>query len=370
MAQFTGRGSGLMEAGTQLETLYQGKQEQQRLRDMADSNMATAAQEREKGALELQAYQEQRAQEQEDAAEAKKAEELLAVAGENAGREAVGNDYQTHLKRSALTNLEAGKEMLKYDYAKGMELIKKGHALEQEMHTAKFEGLQRNLVKNQLAAEAFAYVTDQASLDVALKDVASMGMPVPPKYQKWGVETKQWIQRKAIAAETTKTRIGAEKVIAETAKAQAEAAAKTAEAKTKVGAKDREEKLKRAKLFDKPLNKQQMKADKEYTEVLDEQSDVFKGLDKSVKNVVVRDIRAKALQLRREDPNLELDEVEATKLATQEVLSNLQQSGSWYSDNVYNAGIETTGETKEAPIRMIKGVEYVKAPGGWKRKGS
>jgi len=352
MANFTGRGSGLLDAATKLESLHQGKQEQSRLDMMAASRMQNDEQSRKQSELELQAFQEDRARKNEEYATEQRTKGLLKTANEFANKEVVGDDYQSHLKRTALTQIDAGRELMKTDYKAGLALVKQGQAAQQEMTVARQERFKQKLVKNELAAHSFMSVVDQESLEVAMDDAAKLGIVIPPKYQKFNAETKSWLDRKVNASKAFTAKMKTENLIADTENKKAQAQDKRIAAKAKATKNSLDEQLKRSKM--KPDGKgsaASMKADKQEASVIAEQNEAFADLSKTAQQVAVRDINTRALEYFRKGT----DYVEAKQKATQEIHGKIKEDDSLVSSLPFMGGSEyestATGDTTSGSVK-------------------
>lgn len=108
------------------------------------------------------------------------------VADQNSANTALAQQY-----------FNVGKRLMGIDPKKGMDFMKEGDRLQhqgvqEQLTTAKLQE-----VKEEHMREVASQVTDQQSLDEAIKEFSKNGAIIPQRFRQWNEQTKAWLYNKA-----------------------------------------------------------------------------------------------------------------------------------------------------------------------------
>lgn len=302
-----------------------------------------------------------------DAANANRQEkDILAEVFKKSAADLNITDSLTSQSRLADKFQEAGTQVLSANPKGGMELIKQASELRLRVQNAATEQAQAGILQDKLLASRAAQVYDQDSLDSYVKDLAKAGRVIPQKYQVWSPETESWMKRQEMlgvtayqqkqlelstARERNQERLTDIRMEAEKQKTIYENA-KEARLRDRQVSQERIAGIKSANVF-------KLRGDKDRAtevgilETMDTEG-LFKKADSGLKNSAADDVRFRAAKIYADsltnlDPENQVSQEEALRIARESVLEEMKRDGS--SWNPF-AGVTRDAGSKEpkAPV--------------------
>lgn len=254
-------------------------------------------------------------------------------------------DSLTSQSRLADKFQEAGTQVLSSNPKSGMELIKQASDLRSRVQNAAIEQAQAGVLQDKLLAGRAAQVYDQESLDGYVKDLAKAGRVIPQKYQVWSPETESWMKRQEMLGVTAYQQKQLELSTARE-KNQERLADIRAEAEKQ---KTIYENSKEARLRDRQISQERiagvkasntfkLRGEKDRAvevgalESMDTEG-LFKKADPGIKNSAADDVRFRAAKIYADsltnlDPDNQLSQEDALRIARESVLGEMKRDGS------------------------------------------
>jgi hypothetical protein len=298
--------------------------------------------------------------------ENRQSKDILAQVFKKSAADLSVTDSLTSQSRLADKFQEAGTQVLSSNPKSGMELIKQASDLRARVQNAAIEQAQAGVLQDKLLAGRAAQVYDQESLDGYVKDLAKAGRVIPQKYQVWSPETESWMKKQEMLGVTAYQQKQLELSTARE-KNQERLADIRAEAEKQ---KTIYENSKEARLRDRQVSQERiagiksanvfkLRGDKDRAvevgalESMDTEG-LFKKADPGIKNSAADDVRFRATKIYADsltnlDPDNQLSQEDALRLARESVLGEMKKDGS--SWNPF-AGVTRDAGSKEpkAPV--------------------
>jgi len=293
--------------------------------------------------------------------ENRQSKDILAQVFRKSAADLSVTDSLTSQSRLADKFQEAGTQVLSSNPKSGMELIKQASDLRARVQNAAIEQAQAGVLQDKLLAGRAAQVYDQESLDGYVKDLAKAGRVIPQKYQVWSPETESWMKKQEMLGVTAYQQKQLELSTARE-KNQERLADIRAEAEKQ---KTIYENSKEARLRDRQVSQERiagikaantfkLRGEKDrITEVgaleaMDTEG-LFKSADPKIKNAAADDVRFRATKIYADsltnlDPENQLSQEEALRIARESVIGEMRKDGPWW--NLF-AGVTRDAGSKE-----------------------
>jgi len=293
--------------------------------------------------------------------ENRQSKDILAQVFRKSAADLSVTDSLTSQSRLADKFQEAGTQVLSSNPKSGMELIKQASDLRSRVQNAAIEQAQAGVLQDKLLAGRAAQVYDQESLDGYVKDLAKAGRVIPQKYQVWSPETESWMKKQEMLGVTAYQQKQLELSTARE-KNQERLADIRAEAEKQ---KTIYENSKEARLRDRQVSQERiagikaantfkLRGEKDrITEVgaleaMDTEG-LFKSADPKIKNAAADDVRFRATKIYADsltnlDPENQLSQEEALRIARESVIGEMRKDGPWW--NLF-AGVTRDAGSKE-----------------------
>lgn len=277
--------------------------------------------------------------------ENRQSKDILAQVFKKSAADLSVTDSLTSQSRLADKFQEAGTQVLSLNPKSGMELIKQASELRLRVQNAATEQAQAGILQDKLLASRAAQVYDQDSLDSYVKDLAKAGRVIPQKYQVWSPETESWMKRQEMlgvtayqqkqlelstARERNQERLTDIRMEAEKQKTIYENA-KEARLRDRQVSQERVAGIKSANVF-KLRGEKDMATEVGALETLDTEG-LFTKADPKLKNTAAMDVRARAAKIYADslstlDPDNQVSQEEALRIARESVLEEMRRDGS------------------------------------------
>lgn len=337
MAQFTGYYSGLKE-GVDTLSLQRARQEEANLRVL------------------------QRRVAEQEFSDRQKSKRILSDAYSANSYANKADSLEDYTNQIASQTEQAAKQVMAYDPQTGMTLLKQSQEERKNAFTAASNSLEIKKKQMEVAGAISGQVVDQSTLDDAVSELAKVGTIVPEKFRTWSPETKEWLDRRAMLSTNYLKGLELNQLQQRVQIQAEEAESKQQDRLAKQAAAVRKEQMAREKI---EIGRKQYKPSKDEAKMVRSElkllSDIdenFDALPSTEQDAAAKDVRYLKSAYMAEDPKLSED------LA-------LQRARRAVVGRISNGSYPVLGSNEvgqEPQIKIFNGIEYVKVPGGWKRK--